>query len=185
MNLQQAKQLFFAQYLEQRVAIQKSFGYAQILNSRFLDGGIDNSHLLLRTVNQLTDREAVQIARFAHQMPDTNFEVKRCDDLIHVQHTDNYGITSHISLYKNYGSVNANVHFNKTEKEAFSTYKANIGEINRSARLPVPYIAICDYMRSIGILLPFTYLSEENKPVTLQPDEIISLGWAKIKEEIR
>lgn len=31
-----------------------------------------------------------------------------------------------------------------------------------------------------GILLPFTYLDENNKPITLSPTEIIALGWAKI-----
>lgn len=33
----------------------------------------------------------------------------------------------------------------------------------------------------IGIILSFTYLNEENQPTTLQPDEIVSLGWAKVE----
>lgn len=37
------------------------------------------------------------------------------------------------------------------------------------------------YLLRIGILLPFTYLNEDNQPITLTPDEIIALGWAKIK----
>lgn len=38
-----------------------------------------------------------------------------------------------------------------------------------------------DYLRSIGILLPFTYLNSDNQPVTLQPADILAKGWAKIK----
>src|ERR1700743_1042748 len=33
-----------------------------------------------------------------------------------------------------------------------------------------------DYLRSIGILLSFTYLSEDNKPITLSPSDLIGLG---------
>jgi len=36
---------------------------------------------------------------------------------------------------------------------------------------------------SFGLLIPFTYLSEDNKPVTLSPNEIINLGWAKVKAQ--
>lgn len=38
-----------------------------------------------------------------------------------------------------------------------------------------------DYLRSIGTLLPFTYLNTENKPTTLSAAEILELGWAQIK----
>lgn len=40
------------------------------------------------------------------------------------------------------------------------------------------------YLLRIGILLPFTYLNEENKPITLTPEEIIKLGWAKLRTEL-
>lgn len=46
----------------------------------------------------------------------------------------------------------------------------------------IQFVAIYQYLLRIGILLPFTYINEENKPVTLSPDEIIKLGWVKIKE---
>ncbi len=36
------------------------------------------------------------------------------------------------------------------------------------------------YLRLIGICLPFTYLSENNTPVTLQPDELVAKGWVKL-----
>jgi hypothetical protein len=37
-----------------------------------------------------------------------------------------------------------------------------------------------DILRSIGILLPFTFI-HNNKPVTLSVEDILKLGWAKIK----
>lgn len=40
---------------------------------------------------------------------------------------------------------------------------------------------VFDYLIRIGILLSFTYLNDQNQPVTLSPDEIIEMGWAKIK----
>lgn len=40
-------------------------------------------------------------------------------------------------------------------------------------------LQIFDYIRSIGILIQFTYVNDKNKPITLQPDEILKLGWAK------
>ncbi|HEY4326124.1 MAG TPA: hypothetical protein VGN20_19195 [Mucilaginibacter sp.] len=42
-------------------------------------------------------------------------------------------------------------------------------------------INIYQYLLRIGILLPFTYLDTEQKPITLQPNQIIEMGWAKIK----
>lgn len=42
-------------------------------------------------------------------------------------------------------------------------------------------LAIFDYLRSIGILIPFTYINENKEPVTLTTAQIIAKGWAKIK----
>lgn len=41
-------------------------------------------------------------------------------------------------------------------------------------------IVIFQLLLRLGILLPFTYLSEDNQPKTLTPTEIVNLGWAKI-----
>ena len=43
-------------------------------------------------------------------------------------------------------------------------------------------LKITDYLRSIGILLPFTYLSDDNTPITLSPSQLIELNWVRIKE---
>jgi hypothetical protein len=54
---------------------------------------------------------------------------------------------------------------------------------DKQSNMCIPF-ECADYLRSIGVLLPFTYLDENNKPITLQPDEIIARGWAKISGEI-
>ncbi|AMR34145.1 hypothetical protein A0256_23185 [Mucilaginibacter sp. PAMC 26640] len=40
---------------------------------------------------------------------------------------------------------------------------------------------VSDYLRAIGILIPFTYLDENNNPITLTPADIVQLGWAVVK----
>lgn len=40
---------------------------------------------------------------------------------------------------------------------------------------------VLDYLRSIGILLPFTYFQDGN-PKTLTPEQIVERGWVRIKE---
>lgn len=39
---------------------------------------------------------------------------------------------------------------------------------------------VLDYLRSIGILTSFTYL-QDNKPQTLTPEQIVEMGWMRIK----
>jgi len=42
-------------------------------------------------------------------------------------------------------------------------------------------LCIVDYLRLNGFITPFTYLSEDNKPITLSPSDLIGFGWVKIK----
>lgn len=42
-------------------------------------------------------------------------------------------------------------------------------------------LIISDYLRSIGILIPFTYLTETG-PITLSTEDIIKRGWAQISK---
>lgn len=192
------KALFFSNYLGQEVEYEIILGDTPELRIDKLCGidlygtyKIDEIHendfdengavLLLRKVEQLTDEEAIQIAQFAHQMPASNFKVKRDDDHIHVENTSGLGIIHHISIYKSYGTINANIHFLKTETDSPASFKANIGETTISSKRPVPYIAICDYLRAKGFLLPFTFL-QDGKPITITPEQIVEMGWVRIKE---
>lgn len=185
------KAQLFAKYLNQRVFDHSDYTNPmsrlqpglRVLNFHLLSGNYpETGWLELRTVSMLTDEEIIHVAQFAHQMPKSNFKVIRNNGIIHAEHVNRVGIKSHISLYGDYGSVNANTHFLKTETEPFKTYKTNIGEINMSSRLPIPYIAICDYLRSIGVALPITVL-QDDKPLTLSVSEMVEKKWIVIKEK--
>jgi hypothetical protein len=44
------------------------------------------------------------------------------------------------------------------------------------------YRSTSDYLRRIGILIPFIYLNEQNQPITLSCETIVEKGWCVIKE---
>lgn len=136
MNLQQAKALFNAQYLGQNVLSHiEAPNLVTTLSSDYLFKGDKQWFLLLRTVDQLTDVEALIVKSI--------FKYSRFNDT---------GKGFAKSILNSYNPQN--------QQEAILCYQ---------------------YLLRIGILLSFTYLNEENQPITLQPDEIIALGWAKIE----
>ena len=148
MNEQQAKALFFAQYLGQKVFTHKDlecFNDKSLseIDATYLQSGsnrLSSGYLLLRSVSQLTDEEIITIA--------TIIFGDKINDIQKLLTRD--GV-------ENIFTSGCNTSGQKMLK-------------------------IFDYLLRIGILIPFTYLDETNKPVTFQPDEIIALGWAKIKE---
>lgn len=44
------------------------------------------------------------------------------------------------------------------------------------------YKSTSDYLRSIGIMIPFIYLNAQNQPITLSCETIVDKGWCVIKE---
>lgn len=169
MKIRQAKELFFAQYLEQEVAVQKSFGYPQILNTRFLDGGINNSYLLLRTVDQLIDEELITVASIVCARHNRHY--RPGEVTYKISHKRRFDI---IVIVK--GNAQYMVQLDSDGVGFVDYYMGGAGHVYHYA--PGQY-AVTDYFHSIGIIIPFTYLNEENKPITLQPNEIIALEWAK------
>lgn len=145
MNLQQAKALFFAQYLGQKVISYNSDKGKLVMvgtNSSVIHGtnkspeqGNSNLILLLRPVNMLTDEEC----KICYQLRDIEMsEGGSKDDFSYIKHG--------IILWCKYGNLD------------YLNYQ---------------------YLLRLGILLPFTYLDDNSKPITLQPDEIIGLKWAQ------
>jgi len=134
MNLQQAKALFFAQYLFQPILTLAGRKNEMFKLSTFdINENKIAGTLFLRTVDQLTDGEKVIIAELMQIYPEDVIDWINGD----CGHDDFENLNTWLPCY--------------------------------------------DILKAFGIILPLTYLNEENKPVTLQPDEIISLGWAKIK----
>lgn len=145
MNLQEAKQLFNAQYLNQKVFLWDDRGPLMMSDKQLWERGESiRCSLLLRTVNQLTDGEQLVIAGLF------DLDEKQIAD------TD---------LLEWIEAI-----FNETAGYYIDGYTGS------------QLLSAIDYMRSIGIILQITYLNEENQPVTLQPDEIVSLGWATVEE---
>lgn len=133
MNLEQAKELFFAQYLGQKCAVRIDDLFIYTITHTFLYKDVSDRFLLLRTVNQLTDDEKAIIADRMQIYPEDVL------DWINGDCGQDYFENLHT------------------------------------------WLPCYDILKAFGILLPFTYLDETGKPVTLSVDEIIALGWAKVK----
>lgn len=142
MENSKVKALFFAQYWGQKIFKVKPTAIAcQTVDGYFLNGYTDTAHVLLRTVDQLTDEEFAVLSELDGYKP----------------------VAPHLGI-----------------KELIASGKIVSKRLSLVKIKPV----IWQYLLRIGILLPFTYIDEKGKPQTLQPDEIIAKGWAKIKEEV-
>lgn len=176
-NTIENKQRFFALYLGQEVLKgnaknqDKHTVTTTLLSKDWLSG---QTCLELRPLSQITDEEAIEVAKLAHQMPNREFKIVRRYpyDSVHVEYLDeSIQCVYHVCVNK-YGEINSNQHFLKTEKDDPKRYEINIGTVRLSVDLPLPYVAITDYLRSRGFLLPFMDLSVE---------QILAYGWAKLK----
>lgn len=63
--------------------------------------------------------------------------------------------------------------------ERILQYKVDLPSICNPAMRPTYLKPLFDYLILIGTLLPFTYLNEDNKPITLTTQQIVDAGWAK------
>lgn len=156
------KSLFFSQYLEQKVF--QTFGIVEVLEPKMLT--VQNGYLLLRDISQLTENEALMLCKM--QMTDEvlkTMEIKRFYK---------YENKTWCLQYKFINGLRQDVlgqpGYMHSEVALFDggdyTYASN---------------EQFKIMQAIGILTPFTYLSETNQPITLTPTEIINLGWAKLQ----
>ncbi|ASU34382.1 hypothetical protein [Mucilaginibacter xinganensis] len=170
MILYQAKALFNAQYLGQTVLSHiEAPNLATTLSSGYLFNGDKEWFLLLRTVDQLTDDECVNIAAIVGENPFNRYR--------NMVVTRDFKITGFPYIAVSHKNIKQRFNIDCTHIN-FSMYEM---DEDISGQIDMKPYACIDYLRSIGILLPFTYLTPDHKPVTLQPDEIIKLGWAKIK----
>lgn len=127
------KAKFFALYYDQKCAVRENDFYIYTITPAFLDNNIEESHLLLRTIDQLTDEELVNLSIISDKDAEDEFEKE-----------------SHI--------ING---------------EYIVDCLKKDARVD---LQVYDYLRSISILLPFTYL-DNNTPTTLSVDDILGMGW--------
>lgn len=173
----ESKTKFFAQYWGQLVI--EDVTNSGLLSAYPILGSnmyrIQESHLLLKTLSSITDEDAIEVAKLAHQLPKGNFKVLRRDErgnIIYVE-TDfsSVGIKYFISIRYKYGTVCAQICFSETPTEKYSQNTVSIGQISISSERPVPYIAIVDFLRSKGYAIQFMGLSVE---------QMVEAGWIKL-----
>ncbi|MDB5288557.1 MAG: hypothetical protein JWR05_3506 [Mucilaginibacter sp.] len=134
MKIEEAKALFFAQYYDQVIMRLPGVTYridCYNLSMVTRSNEIASAYLLLRSVNQLTEEQKINIAELEDHRAN---HLQKVNDDLQGWKEDRYNFIDS---------------------------------------------CVYQYLLRIGILLPFTYLNEENKPVTLQPEEIIALKWAQ------
>lgn len=157
--MDKVKALFFAQYLGQKVAQHTksttNLELQEVSCAVLAFSEIFNTHLLLRSIKDLTDDKALIIAKIYDN--DCEWILDSSTDNVIIFKS---GIET-IWIYKD----NSETIFEVEDLTGNSTAY----NINNAYQ----------YLLRIGILLPFTYLDEENKPITIQPDTIIEIGWAK------
>lgn len=171
MNNFETKNKLFGLYIEQNVYCDDSTG---IKNEDFYSlyqsvGDMSNtSYLNLISIEKITDEDAIQVAKLAHQI-DGEFSIFRKGNpkefLIHIKKEADV-LIYHTSINK-YCCINTNWFF----KDPNENSKVNIGEIITTSRKPVPYIAIVDYLRSKGYAVPF---------LSMSVDVMVEYGWIKL-----
>lgn len=171
------KAKLFAQYWGQNVYNNRNYPDDkpnQLLDHVLLHFTNDHEFLELKPLSSITDEDAIEVAKLVHQRPNANFKVTRKWESpfsIHVEWTDNINCCHHLSINSR-GNINANKNFGEYQGDKAKSFKHNIGENDLTASLPVPYIAIVDYLRSKGYALPWMGYSVE---------DMVQAGWIKLK----
>lgn len=175
-NTVENKAKFFAQYWGQEVLSDftnkgKRCLYS-IVVSNFYNIEKSDVYLELKPLSQITDEDAIEVAKIVHQIYSDKWEViKLVDSSIHVELKGKVNDVYHISIGFRECSINANHHFLKTEDDTAKSFKINIGQVNMSSSKPIGYVYVIDYLRSKGYAMPYMDLSVEN---------MIEYGWVKI-----
>ena len=169
------KQKLASLYFGQKIINHPEYNndYLVYINNITLGWLTDESEyrLILKSLSEITDEDVIHIARVCHQVPNSNFEIKRQDDIIHATNIDNVGIERHICINFKYATINCNMRI-PDDNDKLINYKVNIAEIHMNASRVVGYIQSVDYLRSKGYALPYNDLSI---------DELIKKRWIEIK----
>lgn len=118
--------------------------------------------LQLRNVSQLTDDEAKTIA-------DINYHSKAFSKNAIITRTDNYW--NLITLKTKKGRLSIGEDRLEVDFDTPMSLQSNFG------------VSTVDYLRAIGILLPFTFITSTGEVKTLTVEQILALGWAVIKQD--
>lgn len=190
--MKQAKALFFAQYLHQELTVlnePKETWYPFSKNERgiFLTGVLNNKIIIRRIAEDVKDRfdQSCLLLRLVSQLSDDEFiNVAKLVFARHNRHYNSEEITYFKIKDKHQVVLSINGHnrfIAEITEDGVDFMEYRSGGAGRESHYCPAQFAVTDYFRSIGVLLPFTYLNEHNQPITLKPAEIFNLGWAQYK----
>lgn len=165
MENSKVKALFVTQYWGQKVfRVSDTATVSQYVDGFFIDRFLEPSYLLLRTVDQLTDEECIEVAKIVGY---EKYKLK---------------INTNNNLFARV-DIEGNFQLAIDKRCAWiMVYDHNPMVTEKVNLRPLLVYQAYQYLLNRGIILPFTYIDENGKPQTLQPDEIIKLGWAKTQQ---
>lgn len=169
----EGKPLFFAQYLGQPYKYKNEFGsFSNTVKFEYgnITGHLKNNvcYLLLRGIDSLSDEEAQEVC----QIINVSY-YKYIEETLRDNHNKCIMILTSDKAGDVYGG-SVNIYYNG---EIIWDYHNKDKWGGESTRIYAAY----QYLKSIGILLPFTYLDTNNTPITLSPAKLVNRGWCKIK----
>lgn len=163
------KAQFFAMYLGQKVF--KLLGLEHIYD-RPMEKIYDEDYLELRHVSDLTDEEKFCMAELVCARHNRHYKKNEVE--YHISPKREFDIEVLVKGHRRY-MVQLD-----TDGVGFVDYF--MGGAGRIHHYAPGQFAVTDYLRSIGILISFTYLNEDKKPVTLSVDELIGMKWVIVKQ---
>lgn len=164
---------FYAQYLGQKVLRHSDYKKDdECMEIQYVHLSDDwmRHYLLLRKVEQLTDEEAHILMQIAFYHPDNELiDAKECGAGDGDYNLDgSWWLEASCRCWNGALGVTPLLGFTLTDEDDKCEVVYNT-------------IGCIDYLRSIGILLPFTYLKDGN-PKTLTPEQLIEFGWVRVLE---
>jgi hypothetical protein len=181
-NTLENKAKFFSQYWGQRLVCNSlsedvTIGAYGSVNELTLSENhnrmFTNLCLELTPLLQISDEDAIEVAKLAHQCKG-DWSIERRNSDIFLESDRGSGMHYGIRIGTFYhGDISSWWRFDKKDNKRSTTHTINIGKINVTDSKPIPYIAIVDFLRSKSYALPWNGISVK---------EMIEWGWIKLKE---
>lgn len=173
----EGKAKFFAQYWGQDVFLDSlglNVSGLEIFRPEFING----IHAKLKPLSQITEEDAIEVARLSHQLPKADFKVLGDNGYKQGQSLEcdrGSGITYRTYINFSCGSVSTFMRISPEYEFDLpsETFTKSIGKADLSSSRPTPYIGIVDYLRSKGYAL-------EWNGVKVKEQE--KLGWIKLEK---
>ena len=175
-NTLENKAKFFAQYWGQEVLFHNNLNQNLIIHGyNLFNLPLEEYFLELKPLSSISDDDAIEVAKLAHQINDGWEIEKRDPKTIFLKRNGNVNDVFGLRIGLFYSADMTAWHrFMPTKRrEKTEQYPVNLCIYNLTDTKPLPYIAIVDYLRSKGYALDWNGISVK---------EQIELGWIKLKK---